>query len=143
MPDDVRVPYRPEVRLEVSREKPRGFTAGNTSGLSAPELEALNRALGRLMASGLSEAAAKVALDVAVLGQQHRDGKLNPVGARFGARAFRDTGCIKASASPSKPENLELRGRLPGARKLVPVVLNGDETNVETNADRCQVIRGP
>ena len=66
MPDDVRVPYRPVVRLEVSREKPRGFTAGNTSGLSAPELEALNRALGRLMASGLSEAAAKVALDVAV-----------------------------------------------------------------------------
>ena len=66
MPDDVRVPYRPEVRLGAPRKKPRGFTAGNTSGLSVPELEALNRALGRLMASGLSEADAKFALDAAV-----------------------------------------------------------------------------
>ena len=65
MPDDVRVPYRPAVHLEA-RERPRGFTAGNTSGLSAPELEALNRALVRLMAAGVSEAEAKVALDAAV-----------------------------------------------------------------------------
>ena len=65
MPDDVRVPYRPAVHLEA-RERPRGFTAGNTSGLSATELEALNRALDRLMASGLSEPDAKVALDAAV-----------------------------------------------------------------------------
>ena len=65
MPDDVRVPYRPAVHLEA-REKQRGFTAGNTSGLSMPELEALNRALGRLMAAGLTEAKAKVALDAAV-----------------------------------------------------------------------------
>ena len=66
MPDDVRVPYRPEVRLEVPREKPRGFTARNTSGLSAREIAALNCALDRLMASGLTEAEAKVALDAAV-----------------------------------------------------------------------------
>lgn len=66
MPDDVRVPYRPEVHIEPPREPVRGFTATNTSGLTAPELVALNRALERLMAAGLSEHDAKLAIDAAV-----------------------------------------------------------------------------
>ena len=66
MPDDVRVPYQPDVRLEAPRERPRGFTAANTSGLSSHELAALNRTLERLTSSGLSEPEAKLALDAAV-----------------------------------------------------------------------------
>ena len=66
MPDDVRIQYRPDVRLEPTRAPVRGFAASNTSGLSSRELTALNRALERLMATNLDERAAKLAIDAAV-----------------------------------------------------------------------------
>ena len=42
------------------------FSPTNTSGLTGSELAALNRALARLTATGLSEYDAKVAIDAAV-----------------------------------------------------------------------------
>ena len=62
MPDDVREPFRPVLQREPVRVPDKGFTTGNTSGLTASELVALDR----LMASGLGEHAAKLALDAAV-----------------------------------------------------------------------------
>ncbi len=56
----------PKIRDEPIREVDPGFTSRNTSGLNATELVALDRALGRLMSTGLSEYEAKRALHVAV-----------------------------------------------------------------------------
>ncbi len=55
MPDGPRERFEPNVRLDPIRQLDPGFTAGNTSGLVAAELAALNVALDRLMASGLTE----------------------------------------------------------------------------------------
>ena len=66
MPDDPRLPFRPIVRVGSPPETEAGFTAGNTSGLNRSELAALNSALRRLMARGLSDYEAKLALHAAV-----------------------------------------------------------------------------
>ena len=66
MPDEPRVPYRPAAYAVPAPIDEKGFTARNTSGVSEPELVQLNCALGRLMAAGLSEHEAKLAIDAAV-----------------------------------------------------------------------------
>ena len=66
MPDGPRERFEPTVRLDPVRQPDPGFTAGNTSGLVATELAALNVALDRLMAHGLTEHEAKLALHAAV-----------------------------------------------------------------------------
>ena len=66
MPDDLRLPFRPKVTIEPRQPEREGFTATNTSGVTGPELAALNRALERLIAEGLSEREAKLAIDAAV-----------------------------------------------------------------------------
>lgn len=67
MPDEPRVPYRPSVRIEPQRPiRAGGFDRLGTSGLTARELDRLDRALARLVAAGLSERAAKLALDAAI-----------------------------------------------------------------------------
>ena len=66
MPDGPRERFEPRVRLDPIRERAPGFTSGNTSGLVAAELAALNVALHRLMARGLREHEAKLALHAAV-----------------------------------------------------------------------------
>ena len=66
MPDGPRLPFRPKVTIEPRKLEPEGFTETNTSGVDARELVALNRALERLMAEGLSEREAKLAIDAAV-----------------------------------------------------------------------------
>jgi hypothetical protein len=54
------------MRLQPYIEPEAGFTPRNTSGLDGRELAALNRALDRLMAHGLSDREAKLALHAAV-----------------------------------------------------------------------------
>ena len=66
MPDGPRERFQPVIRSVPRPEPQPGFTAGNTSGLNRRELAALNRALDRLMAAGLSERDAKLKLDAAV-----------------------------------------------------------------------------
>lgn len=66
MPDGPREPFRPNVRIEPARPEPQGFMVTNTSGVNDRELQALNRALKRLMDAGLTEYEAKLALDAAV-----------------------------------------------------------------------------
>ena len=66
MPDGPRERFEPNVRLDPVRQPDPGFTAGNTSGLNATELAALNAALERLIAKGLTEYEAKLALHAAV-----------------------------------------------------------------------------
>ena len=66
MPDGPRERFEPTVRLDPVRQPDPGFTAGNTSGLVAVELAALNAALRRLMARGLTEHEAKLALHAAI-----------------------------------------------------------------------------
>ena len=61
-----REPFRPDVEVGARPETDAGFTSRNTSGLNARELGALNGALQRLMARGLSEYEAKSALHAAV-----------------------------------------------------------------------------
>ena len=75
MPDGPRESFRPTPRLAPRRAGETGFHASNTSGLTAREIAILNRVLARLMAFGLSEPAAKLAIDAAV-----RDG-LEPADA--------------------------------------------------------------
>ena len=58
--------FRRNLRIEPPPARPVGFTAGSTSGLLARELVAPNRLLERLMANGMSEHEAKVAIDAAV-----------------------------------------------------------------------------
>ena len=53
-------------RVESAGPVHDGFTPTNTSGLNSRELAALNRALERLVAAGLVEAEAKLAIDAAV-----------------------------------------------------------------------------
>ena len=65
-PDGPREKFRPVVRIELPDARPAGFTAENTSGLSARELASLNAALRRLMAAGIAEEDAKLLLDAAV-----------------------------------------------------------------------------
>ena len=66
MPDGPRERFEPKVNIEVPKEPARGFTAGNTSGVDAVGLVALNEALARLMARGMSEREAKETLHHAV-----------------------------------------------------------------------------
>ena len=66
MPDDPRAPFRPVVRVDPPHEPEPGFTPATTSGLTDAELVALDAALRRLTATGLSLYEAKRALDAAV-----------------------------------------------------------------------------
>ena len=66
MPDGPRERFEPKLELQPVAEPEVGFTPNNTSGLSAAELVALNRALGRLMTHGLTEREAKLKLYTAV-----------------------------------------------------------------------------
>ena len=66
MPDGPRERFMPKVRLEALPVHEPGFTPRNTSGLNAAELAALNAVLSRMIARGLTERQAKVALHGAV-----------------------------------------------------------------------------
>lgn len=65
-PDGPRERFVPKIVLAPRRELASGFTASNTSGLGPTELAALNTALDRLKAAGLTERDAKLRLDGAV-----------------------------------------------------------------------------
>ncbi len=66
MPDGPRERFEPKVELQPIPSPDSGFTTSNTSGLTAPNLIALNCALNRLMSIGLSEYEAKKTLHAAV-----------------------------------------------------------------------------
>ena len=66
MPDSPREQFEPKVHIEPHRPLELSFNRWNTSGLDAADLAALNVALGRLMARGLTECDAKMALHQAV-----------------------------------------------------------------------------
>ncbi len=66
MPDGSRERFRPTPQIEPASRDADGFTPTNTSGVNRRELAALNRALERLVAAGLTEAEAKLAIDAAV-----------------------------------------------------------------------------
>ena len=66
MPDEPRERFEPKVEIQPVPAPDRGFTTSNTSGLTAPDLIALNGALDRLMNAGLSEYESKKTLHAAV-----------------------------------------------------------------------------
>ena len=66
MPDGPRGSYRATIRVEPVHLAEKRFLTTNTSGVDRRELTALNRALQRLVAAGLTKHEAKIAVDAAI-----------------------------------------------------------------------------